>query len=246
MIRLIYIFYQICIALPIILVCTILTAITTIIGSIIGSSIFWGYYPGMIWGRLMCWIFLLPVHIKGRDHINKGESYIIVANHQSYFDAFIVYGFLGIKFKWLMKQEIQKIPLVGAACKAAGHIFIDRSSGIKSQENLKIAEKRLVNGMSLVIFPEGTRTHDGQIGKFKRGAFQIAEELHLPILPVTIDGAYNVMPRKKWFVTWHKINITIHKPIPPKGTVDTEETERITLMRQSSDEAHKIISEYLK
>lgn len=245
MIKIIYILYQICIALPIIIVSTILTAIATFVGSIIASSNFWGYYPGMIWGRLFCWIFLLPVHTKGRDNIKKGESYIIIANHQSYFDAFIVYGFLGIKFKWLMKQEVQKIPLVGAACKAAGHILIDRSSRIKSQESLKIAENRLVNGMSLVIFPEGTRTHDGKLGKFKRGAFQIAEELHLPILPVTIDGAYKVLPRNRWFVTWHRINITIHKPIPPKGTVDTEETERITLMHQSSDDAQKIISEYL-
>lgn len=245
MIKILYIIYQICIALPVILVSTVLTAITTSVGSMIGSSNFWGYYPGMLWGRLFCWIFLLPVHIQGRNNIKKGESYIIIANHQSYFDAFIVYGFIGIKFKWLMKQEVEKIPLVGAACKAAGHILIDRSSSIKSQDSLKTAKNKLINGMSLVIFPEGTRTHDGKLGKFKRGAFQIAEELHLPILPVTIDGAYNVLPRNKWFVTWHKINITFHKPIPPKGTVDTEETERITYMRQSSDEAREIISEYL-
>lgn len=245
MIKVLYIIYQICIALPVILVSTVLTAIITSIGPMIGSSNFWGYYPGMLWGRLFCWIFLLPVHVRGRKNIINGESYIIVANHQSAFDTFIIYGFLGIKFKWLMKQEIQKIPLVGAACKAAGHIFIDRSSRIKSQESLKTAEEKLVNGMSLVIFPEGTRTHDGKLGKFKRGAFQIAEELHLPILPVTIDGAYNVLPRNKWFVTWHRINITFHKPIPPKGNVDTEETERITYMRQSSDEAMEIISEYL-
>ena len=244
MIRAIYLIYQIFIALPIMIVITILVALFTMIGSIFNDR-FWGYWPGMIWGRLFYLIFMIPVHIEGKEHIKKGQSYIIAPNHQSYWDAFLVYGYIGIKFKWMMKKELGRIPFVGWACYMAGCIFIDRSSRESGMNSIRKAESKLKDGMSVVIFPEGTRSHDGQIGKFKRGAFLISEELKLPILPVTIDGNYEVMSRHAWNVTWHPVRMTIHEPVWPSSDKDTTETELKAIMNKTSDEVFNTINQTL-
>ena len=244
MIRALYLIYQICIALPIMIVITILTAVVTMLGSIFDNR-FWGYWPGMIWGRLFYIIFLIPLKIDGKENIQKGQSYVIAANHQSYWDAFLIYGYIGIKFKWMMKKELGRIPFVGWACYMAGCIFIDRSSRESGINSIRKAESKLKDGMSVVIFPEGTRSYDGQMGKFKRGAFLISEELQLPILPVTIDGNYDVMSRHAWNVTWHPVHMTIHEPVWPKSTKDMTETQVKEIMNETSEKVYNTIKETL-
>ena len=239
-----YLLYQIFIALPIMIVVTILVALATMIGSIFDDR-FWGYWPGMIWGRLFYRLFFIPVKVDGLENIDKGQSYIIAPNHQSYWDAFLVYGFIGIKFKWMMKKELGRIPFVGWACYMAGCIFIDRSSRESGMNSIRKAESKLKNGMSVVIFPEGTRTPDGKMSKFKRGAFLISEELGLPILPVTIDGNYDVMSRHAKSVTWHPVHMTIHKPVWPRSNKETSETELKAIMNETSNEVYNIIKETL-
>ena len=240
MIKILYLIYQICFALPVMIAVTILVALTTMIGSIFNDR-FWGYWPGMIWGRLFYAIFLIPIRIDGRENIVKGQSYVIAANHQSYWDAFLMYGFVGIPFKWVMKKELGKIPFVGWACYMAGHILIERSSRVKSMESIRKAESKLKNGMSVVIFPEGTRTPDGKMGRFKRGAFLISQELGLPILPVTIDGNYDVMSRHAWHVTWHPVHMTIHAPIPAQPNAGLTEQEQTTVMNDTAQKVSEII-----
>ena len=126
--KILYNIYQICFALPILLVLTILTALVTIIGSLLGGAHIWGYYPGKIWSQLICYLLLIPVKINGREKLHKRTSYVFVPNHQGSFDIFLIYGFLGRNFKWMMKKSLRKIPFVGKACESAGHIFVDRSS----------------------------------------------------------------------------------------------------------------------
>jgi len=200
--------YQCIIALPILVVATILCALITII-CIPWKNSWWLHQIQAIWARIFCWLFFIPVTIKGAENIRPGQSYVFVSNHQSYFDTFIIYGWLPVVFKWLMKKEISRIPLVGAACKAAGHIAIDRSHARAASESLAEVEKQLVNGVSTVIFPEGTRTSDGEVARFKRGAFQIAWNVNLPIIPIRLDGCYEVMNRHTSIVTRHPITMTI-------------------------------------
>ena len=244
MIRALYLIYQFLIALPIMIVVTIIVALATMIGSIFDDR-FWGYWPGMIWGRLFYLLFFIPLKVDGKEHIQKGQSYVIAPNHQSYWDAFLIYGFIGIKFKWMMKKELGRIPFVGWACYMAGCIFIDRSSRESGINSIRKAESKLKDGMSVVIFPEGTRTPDGKMGKFKRGAFLISEELGLPILPVTIDGNYDVMSRHAWNVTWHPVHMTIHEPVWPRSTKDSTETEVKEIMNETSQKVYDTIKETL-
>mgnify|MGYP003365596936 FL=1 len=214
--RVFYIVYQICIGLPIFLVLTILTALVTIIGSWIGSAHFWGYYPGKIWSQLTCYVLLLPVKVEGRENLEEKTSYVFVANHQGAFDIFLIYGFLGRNFKWMMKKGLRKLPFVGKACQSAGHIFVDKSGPKKIQETIQHAEKVLQGGTSLVVFPEGARSFTGHMGYFKKGAFQLADELQLPVVPLTIDGSFDILPRTGKLLSWHPLQLTIHKPIYPE------------------------------
>ena len=113
--RILYIVYLWLFFVPVFLVLTILTAVTVIIGCLLGGEKIFAYYPGMIWSRLTCYLALCPVTVKGREHIDRKQSYVFVANHQGAFDIFLIYGFLGVPIKWVMKAGIAKIPFVGTA-----------------------------------------------------------------------------------------------------------------------------------
>ena len=103
--KILYLIYQLVIALPIILVLTILTSLVIIIGSWLGDAHFWGYYPGKIWSILICYVLLIPVKVIPHPEVKQNTSYVFVANHQGAFDIFLIYGFLGRNFKWMMKKS---------------------------------------------------------------------------------------------------------------------------------------------
>ena len=208
-------FYQWVIAGPIFIILTFLTAFSTAFGSMLFGGKIWGYYPGRIWAKCVCFIWGVKVKVKGRENIDKNTSYVFVANHQSAFDIWVIYGYLNHNFKWLMKKGLRKVFMVGYACYKGGHVFVDDKSIAGIKETIAGAEDRLKDGMSVVIFPEGSRTWDGHMRPFKRGAFMLASEFKLPVVPITIDGAYKAMPRTTYNVTPTTITMTIHKPIYP-------------------------------
>ncbi|MDO4715747.1 MAG: lysophospholipid acyltransferase family protein [Bacteroidales bacterium] len=232
LLRLLYCIYQVIIAVPIVVLSTALTAITTGVGSTLFNAHFWGYWPGRIWSKIVCTTLLLPVHVEGREHIKAGQSYVFVANHQGSLDIFLIYGYLGRNFKWMMKKAIRKMPLVGFACERGQHIFVDKSGPKKIQETYEKARQTLRGGTSLVVFAEGARTFTGRMRPFRKGAFQLAEELHLPIIPITIDGAFEALPRTRGFgfVTWHPLRMVIHPPIEPNTNASSDTN---TILKQT-------------
>lgn len=214
-----YRIYQFLIMGPILLVATFLTASLTIIGSALGWGRSWGYYLPRLWARLFCILTFVKVTINGRENIMKNTSYVFVANHQGAYDIFSIYGYLNHNFRWMMKKSLEKIPFVGFSCRVSGQIYVDSSSPSAIRETMRTAEKQLSTGMSVVVFPEGARTFTGKMGTFKRGAYTLATEFKLPVVPITIDGAFKVMPRTSWLPRPGHIILTIHKPImpPPEG-----------------------------
>lgn len=214
-----YRIYQLLIALPLIAVYTLITSLMVTIGCTLGNGHFWGYYPGKWWAQFIIRILLLPVKVEGRENLVKGQSYVFVANHQGAFDIFLIYGFLSRNFKWMMKRQLRQMPFVGKACESAHHIFVDKRGASKIRETYDRARQTLQGGMSLVVFPEGARSFTGHMGVFKRGAFMLADDIELPVVPLTINGSFDIMPRTrdmKW-VIWHPLRLTIHKPILPVG-----------------------------
>jgi len=227
-----FVLYLVVIFLPIMVISTTFTAILTIIFSFAGDHR-WTYFPAVIWGKLFCYLAFIRVKINGKENFSPKKSYIFVSNHQSIYDVFVIYGWLNSRFKWIMKNSLRKIPLVGFACEKAGHIFIDRSSPLKAQKSIKNAEEKLKNGASVVIFPEGSRTKDGNVNKFKRGAFKIAEDLKLPIVPITIDGAYKAMPHNSFYIKPCKIVATIHQHIDCEQLTEENMEQYIAKTRET-------------
>ena len=212
--KIFWLIYIIFIDLPLALLFTFLTAISTLIGCTIGDHKKWGYYPGMIWSRLMCALIFSTVKVEGKENLEKGQSYVFAANHTSTYDIFIIYGYIGRSFKWVMKEEIRKIPFVGAACKAAGFIFINRKAMKQALHSMEEAKKSLTNGVSVVIFPEGTRTKTGEMGRFKQGAFKIAMDMGLPVVPLSLGGFFKAMPSGQAFANPRaRVSLHIGKPI---------------------------------
>jgi 1-acyl-sn-glycerol-3-phosphate acyltransferase len=156
------------------------------------------------------------VALRGRENIETGRSYVIIANHQSGFDIWVIYGWLWIDFKWVMKRELARVPGLGWGCKVLGHIFIDRASRTQALTSLEEAKQKLRGGTSVVFFPEGTRSRTEQMLPFKKGAFRFACDLDLPILPVTINGTSRILPGGTLDLMPGHAELIIHPPIHPE------------------------------
>ena len=176
------------------------------------------YIGGALWSRTISFLTPMIVSIEGKENIDEKQSYIVTPNHQSTYDIFALYGWIGIDIKWIMKKELKKIPGLGFGSEKVGHIFLDRSNQRAAVKSLDEAKQKLTNGTSVVIFPEGTRNNGKNLLPFKRGAFKLALDLDLPLLPVTIVGTTKIMPgRSKTDIFPGKVKIYVHKPIELTG-----------------------------
>ena len=211
--HIIFFLYFWLIVAPVFILATLLTALTVIVGCALGGEKFFSYYPGMLWSKIACYLVLCPVRVRGRENLEKNQSYVFVSNHQGAFDIFLIYGFLGVPVKWMMKVGILKIPFVGTACHAAGFIFVDNSTPQAVKHSIAEAKHRLKDGVSLVVFPEGSRSKNGKMGKFHKGAFQIAIDQHIPIVPVTLNGPFKVMQRGTLNIYPYRMEMVIHPPV---------------------------------
>jgi 1-acyl-sn-glycerol-3-phosphate acyltransferase len=165
------------------------------------------------------------INIEGKEKSKRGTAYVIISNHQSLADILVI-NCLGYDFKWISKIENIKLPVLGWYLKMAGYITVDRGDEASKAEMLVRSFKSLKNGNSIMIFPEGTRSHNGQPGFFKRGAFQLAIEAGVPILPIVIDGTGDILPKHGLILKAnHNIRLQVLDPVPPSlfGTANPEE-----------------------
>jgi 1-acyl-sn-glycerol-3-phosphate acyltransferase len=169
------------------------------------------------WAFVLSKLMGLSFSIHGAEKIVPGASYIVTPNHQSNADILALVLVLPVRFRWVIKRSLLRIPLFGWALGGTGAIAIDRSNRQQSVESLRRASEQLKGGWSVLIYPEGTRTSDGQLLPFKKGAFMMAVQTGIPILPVTNNGAFKVLPRNSvWFRPGH-ITVTIGDPIVTEG-----------------------------
>jgi len=176
-----------------------------------------------IWARSILAASPIEVTVKGLSNIDPDKSYVYMSNHQSNYDIPILLGHLPVQFRWLAKIELFRIPLFGYAMKRAGYICIDRSNQKSAFESLKKAAEIIRSGVSVMIFPEGTRSRDGKIGSFKKGGFVLAVESGVPILPIIIRGTYSVMSRNRLLIKPGKVTLEILRPVETSGF--TKETK---------------------
>lgn len=222
--RLAYQPYKWLVVLPLLLLSTLILGVFAMIVSILVNPRV-GSHFGVIWARFNSFFTPMTVHKIGTENMEPGASYVITANHQSLYDIYVLYGWMGVDFKWVMKKELEKVPVLGPACKMLGHIFIDRSDTKKAVESINAAKKKIVNGTSVIFFPEGSRSFDGVMKPFKKGAFKMALDLGLPILPVTLSGTRKILPKGGIDLRPGGVTMTIHKPISVEGYSEETITE---------------------
>ena len=235
--------YQWIILAPIFIVLTLITAFLVIVFSSIFGNKFWGYYPPKWWARLTCWLSLCRIKSTGHENLDENTSYVFIANHQGAFDIFLIYGFLNQNIKWVQKASLRKVPFVGKASEIAGHVFVDNSSVASRLGSISKTKKAIVDGVSMMMFPEGSRSRDGKIVKFRGGAYKVAMDMGLPIVTVTINGPFDVLKVNTMKLTPGKMDLTIHKPIPTKGL---EQKDVRALMDQTKEIIHSGLWEKYK
>lgn len=231
MLRILYQPYKWLIFAPYLAVSTLFFGSLTVVLAVVTNPRITSFICGTVWSRLNGYLTPIRVRVTGRGNIDPTQSYVIVANHQSQYDIFVLYGWLGIDFKWVMKQELRKVPGIGIGCEKVGHIFIDRSNHEKAVASLRAAKEKIVNGTSVIFFPEGTRSRDGSLGVFKKGAFKMALDLRLPILPITIVGTRDILPTDTVDLFPGCARMIIHKPIDIAGYTDDNLDELVDRAR---------------
>ncbi|MBW2062890.1 MAG: 1-acyl-sn-glycerol-3-phosphate acyltransferase [Deltaproteobacteria bacterium] len=172
------------------------------------------------------------VKVEGVENLVPGENYIFAANHSSVFDILVLQAYVPIPFRWLAKESLFSLPLYGHAMSLAGYIPINRSNPREGVRSLEKAAEKIREGVSVVIFPEGTRSDDGRIHEFKRGGFTLAVKSGLPIVPVSISGAHRVMPARTFKVIPGRIKVIFRKPIPTKGIKRSGQNELMAKVRE--------------
>mgnify|MGYP003336558435 CR=1 FL=1 len=185
--------------------------------AILVSPRFSSRYVAMNWARALAWLTPMRVQLEGSEHIDTSRSYVVVANHLSLFDIPALYGWLDLDLKWVIKQELRKAPGIGIGCEKVGHIFIDRKNPEQARKQINAALERLGNGIGILFFPEGTRSPDGNLLPFKKGAFRVAIEAQIPILPVTVVGTHEICPAKTLKIFPGRVRLVAHPVIETQG-----------------------------
>jgi len=165
------------------------------------------------WGRGLLRAIPAGLRVTGANSLDTSQSYVIACNHLSLIDIPILYGWLDFDLRWVMKKEVRRIPVIGIGCALLGHIFIDRSDRQSAIATLREFESRLSPGTSILFFPEGTRSRDGELHAFKLGAFHMAKDLDLPILPVTLRGTELILPPDGIDLRPARAELQLHPPI---------------------------------
>lgn len=175
-----------------------------------------------LWAKMLLRLTGIRVDVIGRENVLMNRPQIFMANHQSDFDILIVLAHIPGQFRWIAKKELFKIPIFGQAMKNAGYIEIDRQNHERAMKSLEEAAQKIREGKSVVTFPEGTRTKDGTIKPFKQGLFHLAIQAGVPIVPISIIGAHEIMPKRTLKVKPGRITMVIDKPVDVSGyTIET-------------------------
>jgi len=191
---------------------------TAVLGTLsLGSSLFErrGHFAHAC-ARLWSWLILattgVSVDVRGLDQLEPGRTYIFVANHQSIYDIPVVFASLPYQLRIIAKESLGAFPFLGWHLRRTGHLLVDRRNPDRAGI-LKRWKALVEQGLSLIIFPEGTRSENGRVGIFKAGSFLLAIEAGLPIVPLSVDGTRRVMRKGRLMTCPGHVTLVVHAPI---------------------------------
>ncbi len=185
-----------------------------------------------LWSKVLLFLCATKVEVIGAENILRTRPQVLMANHQSDFDILITLAHVPGQFRWIAKKELFTIPVFGQAMRSAGYIEIDRQNHEKAMQSLDLAALRIRQGKSVMTFPEGTRSRNGEIKAFKQGTFYLAIQSGAPIIPISIIGSGEIMPKRSLKIKPGKIKLVIDKPIDVKNYTLENRQELINRVRQ--------------
>ncbi len=189
------------------------------------------------WSRLLLRLLCVRVVVSGLEHVPAGPA-VYAANHASALDILVVFGHLPVDFRIVYKKSLSLIPLVGWAIFIGGHIPIDRRNSVRARRSIAAAARRIRAGTSVVMFPEGTRSPDGLVHRFKRGSFALAIDTGAPVVPVSLIGVKAVVPHGLTSVRPGTVGVALHAPMPTAGRAPAEAEALAEEVRQIVARVH--------
>ncbi|MCP3144597.1 lysophospholipid acyltransferase family protein [Pyxidicoccus xibeiensis] len=166
-----------------------------------------------IWSPVLLWAGGATLEVIGAENVDPKRPTIYVGNHQSTIDIPAHFLAVPVPFRYVAKSQLKWVPFIGWYLALAGHVFVNRSNRSKAIASLDAAAAKIRAGVSIFLYPEGTRSPDGRILPFKKGPFALALKSRVPVCPVTIEGSGNLMPKSTWNITPGPIRVKIGKPI---------------------------------
>jgi 1-acyl-sn-glycerol-3-phosphate acyltransferase len=206
---------------------TLLCSLCAVTAGLFDGSGRAGHACARFWSLWLLRVARIRLEVSGLDLVPSQGPVIYMGNHQGNFDINALTLAIPRLFSWVAKEELFRVPLFGAAMRRAGYIPLDRSDGRKALKSMRLAAERIAAGASVVIFPEGTRTLDGSLLPFKRGAFLLAAKAGVPIVPFTINGSREINPRNRLELYPGTINVSFAAPIPTAQVPEGELLERV-------------------
>jgi 1-acyl-sn-glycerol-3-phosphate acyltransferase len=203
--------------LPLVALLTLVFSTLTVVFAWLVSPHFASRVFAATWARICAFLTPMQVTVEGAEHAQRDRSYVVASNHQSQYDILVIYGWLKLDLKWVMKAELRKLPAIGIGCEKAGHIFVERRNPKQAAQAITEALARLGDGIGILFFPEGTRSPDGHLLPFKKGAFRTAIDQQLPLLPITLAGTRDILPARTLRLFPGKARMVIHPPIETTG-----------------------------
>lgn len=193
------------------------------------------------WSRALLWTAGVKVRVEGVEKLDWSRPFILVANHQSWFDVFALLAHLPVGIRFVAKEELRRIPVFGSAWQTCGHISVDRSDRSQAIASIKEAGARIRDQhLAVLFFAEGTRSPDGRLQPFKKGAFVLAIQTGVPVVPIGISGSHAVMPKGSFWIRSGEIWIQVGDPIPVAGR---SMSERDALVQEGWSQVAALIDE---
>lgn len=198
------------------------------------------YRLNQLWTWLVLRVGGISLKVEGQENIDPGQQYVFMVNHQSNVDIpVLVQSLTRFQLRWIAKKELLWVPFFGWAMWATKHITVDRSDPMDAVKSLARAKERIAAGISVVVFPEGTRSRDGALSRFKKGGFLLAVQTNSKIVPITINGSGRVLASGDWRLRSGVIDVVVEKPIAIEGY-------RAGNLRLLSDQVRQTIAAHLR
>ncbi|MDD8018522.1 MAG: lysophospholipid acyltransferase family protein [Bacteroidota bacterium] len=186
-------------------------------------------WNGTTWVKFTMWLCRVTLSVKGMEKVDRYGNYILVSNHASMFDLPAIMSTFP-RVRIMFKKELSYVPFWGWALYLGHHIVVDRKKGSEAMKSLDRAAKAIQEGGQVLLFAEGTRTRDGKLLPFKRGAFSLAAKSGVPIVPIAINGSFKILPKGSFDIRPAHIEVVIDDPVPTTG-ISTRE-EEVQLMNR--------------